>query len=83
MNTWKDGILLDVYDVDRQEECHKGNYLVGNDQEWYRYAFHNIVDETEPLYHSEEEARIWLYEHMLMVWATISYLPAYDYIKWD
>lgn len=82
MNAWKDWIILDVYDVDWQEECYKGNYLVGNDQEWYRYAINHIVDETEPLYHSEEEARMWLYERLIMIGSTISYLPSYDVLRW-
>jgi hypothetical protein len=82
MNAWKDWIILDVYDVDWQEECHKGNYLVGNDSEWYRFAVHNIVDETEKLYHDEWEARLWLYEHLIMIWATISYLPSYEHLSW-
>ncbi len=78
----KDWILLDVYDVDRQEEYNKGNYLVGNDSEWYRFAVHNIVDETDKLYYDEWEARMWLYEHLIMIWATISYLPSYDVLRW-
>lgn len=74
---------FDVYDVDRQAECHKWNYLVGNDEIWYRFAVNNVVDETEPLYKNEEDARRGLYEHLLAVNAEISLLPTYDELKWD
>jgi hypothetical protein len=82
MNTWKDWILLDAYDVDRQEECQKGNYLVGNDQEWYRYAVHNIVDETDPLYRTEEEAWMWLYDRLCVLGLDVDVLPSYETISW-
>lgn len=72
----------DIYDVDRQREAQKWNYLVGNDQEWYRYAYHSIVDETEPLYHDEWEAWTALYEHLLSIDAQIDYLPSYEELRW-
>ena len=72
----------DIYDVDRQREAQKGNYLVGNDQEGYRYAINNIVDETEPLYEEEWEARTALYEHLLMIEAQIDFLPTYEELRW-
>ncbi|MBO7716653.1 MAG: hypothetical protein J6S85_24010 [Methanobrevibacter sp.] len=46
-------VNIDIRDIDRQAECHKGNYLVGNDQEGYRFAVHNVVDETDKLYCNE------------------------------
>lgn len=72
----------DVRDVDRQSECQKWNYLVGNDEEWYRYAVHNIVDESDPLYHNEWEAWQWLYEYLQIIGATIDYLPSYEELSW-
>lgn len=72
----------DIYDVDRQREAQKWNYLVGNDQEWYRFAVHNIVDETEPLYHDEWEAWTALYEHLMSIDAVIDYLPSYEELRW-
>ena len=73
----------DVYDVDRQREAQKWNYIVGNDSEWYRYAIHNIVDESDSLYYDEWEARTALYEHLLSVDADIDYLPSYEELrKW-
>jgi len=73
----------DIRDVDWQREAQKWNYIVGNDSEWYRYAIHNIVDETEPLYHDEWEAWNGLYEHLLSVDAQIDYLPTYEELrKW-
>lgn len=74
---------FDVYDVDRQAECQKWNYLVGNDDEWYRFAVNYIVDETEPLYDNEEDARMGLYEHLLAIDAKISLLPTYEQLRWD
>lgn len=79
----KDWTFNDAYDVDRQAECQKGNYLIGNDQEGYRFAVHNIVDETEKLYHSEEDAWQGLYEHLLMLGEEIEFLPTYEELaKW-
>ena len=72
----------DIRDVDRQREAQKGNYLTWNDQEWYRYAIHNIVDETEPLYYDEWEAWQWLYDHLLSIDAEIDYLPTYEELRW-
>lgn len=73
----------DVYDVDRQREAQKWNYITWNDAEWYRYAIHNIVDESDPLYYDEWEARTALYEHLLSVDADIDYLPSYEELrKW-
>lgn len=72
----------DIRDVDRQREAQKWNYLVGNDAEWYRYAYHNIVDETEPLCKDEWEAWTALYEHLLAVDADIDYLPTYEELSW-
>jgi hypothetical protein len=72
----------DAYDVDWQREAQKWNYIVGNDSEWYRYAIHNIVDETEPLYHDEEEAWRGLYEHLLSIDAPLDYLPTYEELSW-
>ena len=72
----------DVYDVDRQREAQKWNYIVGNDSEWYRYAIHNIVDESDSLYYDEWEARTALYEHLLSVDADIDYLPSYEELRW-
>lgn len=74
---------IDIRDVDWQTECQKGNYLVGNDQEGYRYAVHYIVDETEPLYHDEWEAWQWLYDHLVNINADISFLPSYNELRWD
>lgn len=73
---------FDAYDVDRQVECQKWNYLVGNDQEGYRFAVHNVVDETEKLYYSEEDAWQGLYEHLLMLGEEIEYLPSYAELSW-
>ena len=78
----KDWVIYDAYDVDWQAECQKGNYLTGNDAEWYRYAVHNIVDETEPLYHDEELAWKGLYEHLLMLGEEIEILPTYEELSW-
>lgn len=72
----------DIYDVDRQAECHKGNYLVGNDQEWYRYAVHNIVDETETLYYDEDSAWRWLYDRLIETWYDVDYLPSLEELEW-
>ena len=72
----------DIYDVDRQREAMKGNDLVGNDQEGYRYAVHNIVEEDWPLYHDEVEARSALYEHLLEIEAKLDYLPTYEEMRW-
>lgn len=71
----------DIYDVDRQAEFQKGNYLVGNDQEWYRYAVHNVVDETETLYYDEDSAWRWLYDRLIETWYDVDYLPSYDELK--
>lgn len=73
---------FDVRDVDWQAECQKGNYLVWNDNEWYRYAVHNIVDESDPLYYNEWEARTALYEHLESCGYQIDYLPTYDELRW-
>lgn len=72
----------DIYDVDRQAECQKGNYLVWNDQAGYRYAVHNVVDETEPLFYDEEEARRWLYDRLTETGYEVEYLPSYDELSW-
>lgn len=81
LERWMDNV--DIRDIDRQAECQKGNYLVGNDQEWYRFAVHNIVDETDKLYHDEWDAREWLYEHLVAIWAEVELLPSYDELaKW-
>lgn len=74
---------LDIYDVDRQAECQKGNYLVGNDQEGYRFAVHNIVDESYPLYQNESDAMFGLYEYLLTINAELSLLPTYQQSTWD
>lgn len=72
----------DVRDVDRQAECQKWNYLVGNDSEWYRYAVHNVVDESDPLYRDEWEAWQWLYDYLQIIGAEISFLPSYEELSW-
>ena len=74
---------VDVRDIDRQAECQKWNYLVGNDQEWYRFAVHNIVDETEPMYRDEESAWQWLYDHLTMLGEQVDLLPSYEDIRWN
>ena len=73
---------VDVRDIDRQAECQKWNYLVGNDEEGYRYAVHNIMDETEPLYHTEEQAWVWLYEYLQAIGEEVDLLPSYEEIRW-
>lgn len=73
---------VDIYDIDWQAECHKGNYLVGNDQEWYRYAINNVIDETDELYRTEEEAWMWLYEHLCSLDREVEVLPSYEEISW-
>lgn len=72
----------DVYDVDWQAEALKGNYLVGNDAEWYRYAVHRVVDESEPLYHDEEEAWRGLYDRLIGTGYEVSYLPTFKELSW-
>lgn len=72
----------DIRDVDRQREYQKGNYIEWNDKEWYRYAVHNIIDESDPLYYDEWEARQWLYDHLLSIDAEIDYLPTYEELRW-
>lgn len=72
----------DIRDVDWSREATKWNYLVWNDAEWYRYAIHNIVDETEPLYRDEWEAWQWLYEHLLAIEEPLDYLPSYEELRW-
>lgn len=72
---------FDVRDVDRQAEERKGNYLVYED-DGYRYAVHNICDESDWLYKDEWEARMALYDHLEAIWAKIDYLPSYDELKW-
>ena len=79
--TW-DSDEVDVRDIDRQAEFQKWNYLVGNDEEGYRYAVHNIVDETEPLYHTEEQAWVWLYEYLQAIGEEVDLLPSYEEIRW-
>ena len=75
---------IDVRDIDRQAEYQKWNYLVGNDQEWYRYAVHNIVDETDPLYHDEWDAWLWLFEHLQAIWEEVHLLPTYEELaRWN
>lgn len=72
----------DVYDIDWQAECQKGNYLIGNDSEWYRYAIHNVVDERELLYHDEESAWRWLCERLIETWYDVELLPSYKELRW-
>lgn len=78
----RDETDVDIYDIDWQAECRKGNYLVGNDQEWYRYAVHNIVDETDPLYRTEEEAWMWLYDRLCNLELEVELLPSYEELSW-
>lgn len=81
--TW-DSDEIDIRDIDWQTEAQKWNYLVGNDEEWYRYAVHNIVDETEPLYHTEEQARQGLYEYLQAIWEEVNLLPTYtELARWN
>ncbi len=79
----RDSDCVDIRDIDWQAECHKWNYLVGNDEEWYRYAVHNIVDETEPLYHTEEQAWEGLYEYLQAIWEEVNLLPTFDELRWE
>lgn len=72
----------DIYDVDWQAECQKWNYIVGNDAEWYRYAVHNVVDETETLYYNEDSAWRWLYDRLIETWYDVDYLPSYQELEW-
>ena len=72
----------DIYDVDWQAECQKGNYIVGNDAEGYRYAVHNVVDETETLYYNEDSAWRWLYDRLIETWYDVDYLPTLEELEW-
>lgn len=76
-------VNIDIRDIDRQAECHKGNYLVGNDQEWYRFAVHNVVDETDKLYRNEWDAREWLYERLCNLELEVELLPSYWEEEWN
>ena len=76
-------VNIDIRDIDRQAECHKGNYLVGNDQEWYRFAVHNVVDETDKLYPNEWDAREWLYERLCNLELEVELLPSYWQEEWN
>lgn len=79
----RDSDDIDIRDIDWQSECHKWNYIVWNDAEWYRFAVHNIVDEADPLYRDEESAWMGLYEHLLSVGEEVNLLPTFNDIKWD
>ena len=70
-------VNIDIRDIDRQAEAWKGNYLVGNDQEWYRFAVHNVVDETDKLYRNEWDAWEWLYERLCNLELEVELLPNY------
>lgn len=80
--TW-DSDQIDVRDIDRQAECQKGNYLVGNDQEGYRFAIHNVVEEIWPTYPTEWDWWMALYEHLISLGEEVDLLPSYKEIKWE
>lgn len=75
-------VNIDVRDIDRQAEAWKGNYLVGNDQEGYRFAVHNIVDESDKLYRDEWDALEWLYERLCNLEQEVELLPSYWELSW-
>lgn len=75
---------FDVRDVDWSKEEKKWNYIFRDDKdEGYRYATHNIIDTTEPLYHDEWEAYMGLYEYMVACGYKIDFLPTIAEIKWE
>lgn len=77
----KTDYTLDVRDVDRQAEERKWNYIVPEDW-WYRYAIHNIIDESDWLFKDEWDAWMELYDHLICIGAEIKYLPRIEWIKW-
>jgi hypothetical protein len=72
----------DIYDVDWQAEYQKWNYILGNDAEGYRYAVHNVVDETETLYYDEDSAWRWLYDRLIETLYDVDYLPTLEELEW-
>lgn len=74
---------LDIYDVDWDAEREKWNYVTyEEEEEWYRYAIHNIVDLSEPFYLNEWDAYWWLFEHLTSCEYPIAYLPPKKW-KWE
>ncbi len=74
---------IDIRDVDWQAEARKWNYLVGSDQEGYRFAIHNIVEEIWPTYKNEWDAWTALYEELISLEEEVELLPSYEELaKW-
>lgn len=74
--------VLDIRDVDWSAEEQKGNYIVPEESGGYRYAVHNVVDESDWLFMDEWQARMELFEHLLAIWENIKFLPHIEWMKW-
>ena len=75
--------VLDVRDVDWSAEEQKGNYIVPEESGGYRYAVHNVVDESDWLFMDEWQAWMELFEHLLAIWENIKFLPRIEWMKWE